>query len=64
MSCGKELFQLDNKTTAVDREKADKVITTDTGAKVFIKYPTDVSDVIRQEKINHIYDILTKHKSE
>ena len=36
----------------------------DTGAKVFIKYPTDVSDVIRQEKINHIYDILTKHKSE
>ena len=43
---------------------ADKVITTAKGTKVFISYPTDVSDVVRQEKINHIYDILTQHKSE
>ena len=51
-------------TTAVDREKADQVITTSKGTKIFISYPTNVSDVVKQEKINHIYDILTKHKSE
>ena len=51
-------------TTTVDREKADKVIITDKGTKIIIRYPTNVSDVIRQEKINHIYDILTKHKPE
>ena len=44
--------------------RKDKVITTAKGTKVFISYPTDVSDVVRQEKINHIYDILTQHKSE
>ena len=53
-----------NITTAVEREKADKVTVTSGGIKVIVKYPTNVSDVIRQEKINHIYDILTKHKSE
>ena len=63
-SCGKEFIKLDNKATAVDREKADQVITTAKGTKIFISYPTDVSDVVKQEKINHIYDILTKHKSE
>lgn len=51
-------------TTAVDREKADKVITTASGAKVYISYPANVSDVVKQEKINRIYDILTKNKSE
>ena len=50
--------------TAIDREKADKVIMNDKGTKIIIKYPVNVSDVTRQEKINHIYDILTKHKSE
>ena len=50
--------------SVAEREKADKVITTAKGTKVFISYPTDVSDVVRQEKINHIYDILTQHKSE
>ena len=39
-------------------------MTTAKGTKIFISYPTDVSDVVKQEKINHIYDILTKHKSE
>ena len=51
-------------TQLSQREKADKVITTAKGTKVFISYPTDVSDVVRQEKINHIYDILTQHKLE
>ena len=50
--------------TAVEREKADQIITTAKGTKIFISYPTDVSDVVKQEKINHIYDILTQHKSE
>ena len=53
-----------NNTTAIERKKADQVITTAKGTKIFISYRTDVSDVVRQEKINHIYDILTKHKSE
>lgn len=54
-----------NKTiSAADTEKADKVIVTDKGSKIIIRYPTNVSDVVKQEKINHIYDILTRHKSE
>ncbi len=55
---------MNNNTAAVEREKADKVITTAKGMKIFISYPTNVSDVVRQEKINHIYDILTKHRPE
>ena len=50
-----------NKTENIANEK---VIITDNGTKVTIKYPENVPDVIRQEKINRIYDILTKHKSE
>ena len=50
-----------NKTENATNEK---VIMTDNGTKVTIKYPENVPDVIRQEKINRIYDILTKHKSE
>ena len=42
----------------------EKVIMTDNGTKVTIKYSKNVPDVILQEKINRIYDILTKHKSE
>ncbi|MBR3418294.1 MAG: hypothetical protein IKG82_06345 [Oscillospiraceae bacterium] len=53
-----------NNTTASEREKADQVIITDKGTKIIISYPTDVSDVVKQEKINRIYNILTKHKSE
>ena len=55
---------MNNNTAAVEREKADKVITTAKGMKIFISYPTNVSDVVRQEKINRIYDILTKHRPE
>ena len=50
-----------NKT---ENDTNEKVIMTDNGTKVTIKYPENVPDVIRQEKINRIYDILTKHKSE
>ncbi len=51
-------------TSAVDREKAANVTVNSDSIKVIVKYPESVSDVIRQEKINHIYDILTRHKSE
>ena len=50
-----------NKTKNIANEK---VIMTDNSTKIIIKYPENVPDVIRQEKINRIYDILTKHKSE
>ena len=63
-SCRKGQCRTNNNSTVAEREKADKVITTAKGTKVLISYPTDVSDVVRQEKINHIYDILTQHKSE
>ena len=55
---------MNNNITAAEREKADKTTMTSDGIKVIVKYPTNVSDVTRQQKINHIYDILTKHKSE
>ena len=51
-------------TTAVDREKAEKITVTSDGIRVIVKYPTNFSDVVKHEKINRIYDILTKHKSE
>ena len=50
--------------TAVDREKAEKITMTSEGYKVIVNYPENVSDVVRQEKINHIYDILAKHIGE
>jgi len=51
-------------TTAVEKEKAEKITMTSDGYKVIVKYPENVSDVVRQEKINHIYDILAKHIGE
>ncbi|MBP3250929.1 MAG: hypothetical protein J6M48_11330 [Ruminococcus sp.] len=48
--------------TAVDRKKADVI--SDQKIKVKVTYPENVSDVVRQEKINHIYDILAKHIGE
>ncbi len=47
-----------------DTAKSTVEYITDSGIRVKIKYPENVSEVIQQEKINHIYDILTKHKSE
>lgn len=37
---------------------------TDSGIRVKINYPENVPEAIRQEKINHIYDILIKHSAE
>ena len=48
--------------TAVDTEKAEVI--SDKKIKVKVTYPENVSDVVRQEKINHIYDILSKHIGE
>ena len=50
-------------TTTVEKEKAEKITMTSDGIKVIVTYPANVSDVVKQEKINRIYDILTKHKS-
>lgn len=45
-----------NKTSAVEREKAvDYVVD---GIKVRVTYPDNVSDTIRQQKINKMYDIF------
>lgn len=52
-----------NITTAAEREKAEKTYQTSDGIKVIVKYPANVSDAIKREKINRIYDILTKHRS-
>jgi hypothetical protein len=52
-----------NISTAAEREKAEKTNLTSDGIKVIVKYPSNVSDAVKQEKINRIYDILTKHRS-
>ena len=45
-----------NTTSAVDREKAvDYVVD---GIKVKVSYPDNVSDTIKQQKINKMYDIF------
>ena len=49
--------------TAVEkREKAEKIMISDTGIKVKITYPDNVPEIIKQAKINRIYDILTKNE--
>lgn len=56
---------MNNINTAVEKkEKAEKIKISDTGIKVKITYPDNVPEVIKQSKINRIYDILTKHESE
>jgi len=52
-----------NDNTAVEkREKAEKIMISDTGIRVKITYPDNVPEVIKQAKINRIYDILTKNE--
>lgn len=41
------------------REQAENKKTSDIGLKVRVTLPDNVPDVIRREKINRIYDILT-----
>ena len=59
-----ERRDLKENVTAIEKEKAEKITTTSDDYKVIVKYPENVSDVVRQEKINHIYDILAKHIGE
>lgn len=51
-------------TAAVkEKEKAGE-LTSDEGIKVVVHIPDNVPETIRQQKINHIYDILTREKTE
>ena len=52
-----------NISTAAEREKAEKTYQTSDVINAIVKYPQNVSDAVKQEKINRIYDILTKHRS-
>jgi len=49
-----------NKTVTVAEKTAP---ITDSAIRVKVIYPENVSDSIRREKINRIYDILSKHKA-
>ena len=52
-------------TTAVDREKADTMISDKSKVlKVKVTCPESVPEAIRVAKIKRIYDILTKHIAE
>ncbi|MDE7364217.1 MAG: hypothetical protein K2N27_04925 [Ruminococcus sp.] len=51
-----------NRISNTTSEKSVEYVT-DSGIWVKINYPENVSEVIRQEKINHIYDILTRHSA-
>ncbi len=48
-----------NTTSAV--EKRDKAVeyVSDEGIKVRVTYPDDVPDIVRQQKINKMYDIFS-----
>lgn len=46
-----------NTTSAVDREKAVEYVAN--GVKVKVVYPDNISETIRQHKINKMYDIFT-----
>lgn len=52
---------MDNKTEIQTVEETEK---SDTGIKVTVYIPDNVPETIRQQKINHIYDILTREKTE
>jgi len=51
---------MNNITTDVEREKPETTNTpiTDSVFPVKVIYPENVSKVVRQKKINHIYDIF------
>lgn len=51
-----------NNTAVEKREKAEKIMISDMGIRVKITCPDNVPEVIRQAKINRIYDILTKNE--
>ncbi len=53
---------MDNKTELLKENKKEKEYIYDNGIKVKVIYPDNVPEVIKQQKINRIYDILTHHK--
>ena len=54
---------MDSKTELLKKNKNEKEYISDNGIRVKVVYPDNVPEVIKQQKINHIYDILTRHKS-
>ena len=54
---------MDNKTELLKKNKNEKEYISDNGIRVKVIYPDNVPEVIKQQKINRIYDILTRHKT-
>ena len=54
---------MDSKTELLKKNKNEKEYISDNGIRVKVIYPDNVPEVIKRQKINRIYDILTRHKS-
>ena len=54
---------MDSKTELLKKNKHEKEYISDKGIKVKVVYPDNVPEAVKQQKINRIYDILTRHKS-
>ena len=54
---------MDSKTEVLKKNKNEKEYISDNGIRVKVVYPDNVPESIKQQKINRIYDILTRHKS-
>ena len=54
---------MDSKTELLKKNKNEKEYISDNGIRVKVVYPDNVPEAVKQQKINRIYDILTRHKS-
>ena len=54
---------MDSKTELLKKNKNEKEYISDNGIRVKVIYPDNVPEVLKQQKINRIYDILTQNKS-
>ena len=54
---------MDSKTELLKKNKNEKEYISDNGIRVKVIYPDNVPEAIKQQKINRIYDILTRNKS-
>ena len=54
---------MDSKTEVLKKSKNEKEYISDNGIRVKVIYPDNVPEAVKQQKINCIYDILTRHKS-
>ena len=54
---------MDSKTEVLKKNKHEKEYISDNGIKVKVVYPDNVPEAVKQQKINRIYDILTRHKT-